>query len=507
MSVSGEVEQYRRDPVAFVRDFLRDPETGKPFVLYPAEEQFLRLALTLTPEGRLPFPELLYGAIKKSGKTMIAAWCVLYVVLVIGGPYAEAYCLANDEEQAQSRVFEAIVRLLRANPALKREAKITERKITFPATGGTITALASDYAGAAGAAPAITVFDELWAYASERAQRLWDEMIPVPTRKVSIRLTVTYAGFEGESKLLEGLYQRGLKGDQVAPALYSQQDLLMFWSHEPVAPWQSLRWLAQMRLQLRPNAYLRMIENRFVSGETSFAPIEWWDRAAMSQPVATDREMRTFLGVDAALRHDSAAVVACTLDASNKVRVVHHRIFQPGRGETLDLEETLEATVLDFVARYRVREVRFDPYQFQRSAKTLEKAGVRMVEYNQTLPNLTQMSTNLYELMRGGNLVAYPDPDIRLAMQRAVAVETSRGLKISKEKASHKIDVVVALAMAALAAVENPALERVDLAPSVLTRTGGQESGQIGQTTWNPGRSRYRRTVIDLDQGGFGGGW
>src|SRR5207245_8720576 len=94
--------------------------------------------------------------------------------------------------------------------------------------------------------------------------------------------------------LLQGLYERGLKGEEVAPALYRQQDLLMFWSHEPVAPWQTPRWLAQMRLQLRPNAYLRMIENRFVSGETNFAPVEWWDRAAVSQPVATDRDLRVF---------------------------------------------------------------------------------------------------------------------------------------------------------------------------------------------------------------------
>src|SRR2546422_9034729 len=105
--------EYQHDPVAFVRDFLVDPETGRPFTLYPAEETFLRLALTVDAEGRLPFPELIYGAIKKSGKTMIAAWCVLYVVLVIGGPYAEGYVLANDEEQAQSRVFEAILRLVK----------------------------------------------------------------------------------------------------------------------------------------------------------------------------------------------------------------------------------------------------------------------------------------------------------------------------------------------------------------------------------------------------------
>jgi phage terminase large subunit-like protein len=41
---------------------------------------------------------------------------------------------------------------------------------------------------------------------------------------------------------------------------------------------------------------------------------------------------------------------------------------------------------------------------------------------------------------------------MRLSIQRAVAVETARGWRIAKEKASHKIDVVVALGMAALGA-------------------------------------------------------
>jgi hypothetical protein len=49
----------------------------------------------------------------------------------------------------------------------------------------------------------------------------------------------------------------------------------------------------------------------------------------------------------------------------------------------------------------------------------------------------------------------YPDADIRLAMSRAVAKETSRGWRIGKDKQTHKIDVVVALGMAALIAAQD----------------------------------------------------
>ena len=135
----------------------------------------------------------------------------LYCVLVLGGPFAEAYALANNFEQSQGRVFQAIARIIEASPLLASSAKVTANRIEFISTGASISALANDFAGAAGSNPTLSIFDELWAFTSERSHRLWDEMVPPPTRKVAARLTVTYAGFEGESELLESLYKRGLE--------------------------------------------------------------------------------------------------------------------------------------------------------------------------------------------------------------------------------------------------------------------------------------------------------
>ena len=81
-----------------------------------------------------------------------------------------------------------------------------------------------------------------------------------------------------------------------------------------------------------------------------------------------------------------------------------------------------------------------------------------MVEFPQSVPNLIEASTNLYELVKGGNPVVYPDEGLRLAVHRAVAIETSRGWRIAKEMQAHKIDVVVALAQAALGAVKQQAM-------------------------------------------------
>jgi hypothetical protein len=75
-------------------------------------------------------------------------------------------------------------------------------------------------------------------------------------------------------------------------------------------------------------------------------------------------------------------------------------------------------------------------------------------------------------------------------MQRAVAKETSRGIKIAKEKTAHKIDIVVAIAMAALGAIEQPRRKKIDwltgkcvdapdLAESTAARFAALRGGRI----------------------------
>jgi hypothetical protein len=236
----------------------------------------------------------------------------------------------------------------------------------------------------------------------------------------------------------------------------------MFWTHQPVAPWQDEKWLAQMRRSLRPNQYLRMIENRFVTTESAFIDMDEWDACVDpdAAPVLQDRNLPVWIGVDASVNHDSTAIVAVTFDRrAQRVVLVAHRIFQPTKKEPLDFEATIERTVRDFRKRFAVRGVFYDPFQMAAVAQRLQKAGAPMREFPQTVGNLTEVASGLYELVNGRGLAVYPDPDIRLAMSRAIAVETPRGWRITKDKQSHKIDVVIALAMAAHAALQG---SRVD---------------------------------------------
>jgi phage terminase large subunit-like protein len=469
MSTAEQLARWKSNPISFIDEVmvLFDPVTGERCGLLPAEREFLRFAFQTDADGRLLYPELVFGAPKKSGKTGFAALFVLTMVLLFGDRYAEGYTLANDLEQAQSRVFEAIKRIVEASPLLMREAKITADRIVFPAFhGATINALASDYASAAGANPTISCFDEGWAYTSERSRRLWDEMVPPPTRRVACRLLVTYAGFTGESVLLEELHKRGMAQPEVAPSLHAGDGILMAWHHEPIAPWQHEGWLAQMRRSLRPAQYLRMIENRFVTSEAAFVPMAAWDRCIDPNVGATvaAKGFPVYIGVDASVKHDSSAIVVTTWDAAaQQVRLVFHRVFQPTPDDPLNFEETIEATLRDLHKRFNISKILFDPFQMVSSSQRLTQAGLPIEEYPQSVPNLTAASQNLYELINSGGLVVYPDEAMRLAVSRAIAIETSRGWRIAKEKQSHKIDVVVALAMSALAAVRGQGTDSYSL--------------------------------------------
>lgn len=459
MLASRQLTRYRTDIVAFLEAEFYLPTTRQPIVLAEHQKKVLRAAFTPDKEGRLPFQTILLSCVKKSGKSTLAAGIMLWFALVESseGPN-ELFAVANDLEQSRGRVFKMVTEAIRLNPRLRQSAVIKQNEIQFHSTGTTITALASDYASAAGSNHGLVVWDELWAYTSERSRRLWDELTPVPTRRNSVRVIVSYAGFQNESALLWELYQRGLKGRRLFDDLpvWAGDGLLMLWDNVPRMPWQTDAYYESQRLELRPNAFLRLHRNEWVTGAEGFIDLSEWDACVDPghRPLLASDGRPLFVGVDAATKHDSAAVVAVCFDwSSQKIILARHRIWQPTPEQPLDIENTIEEYLLELYASFPVERVFYDPWQFVRSAAALSTAGLPMQEFGQTIPNLTAASQNLYECLRHGNLLMYPDDALRKAASQAVAVEGVRGWRISKEKALHRIDAIVALGMAAFAAI------------------------------------------------------
>jgi hypothetical protein len=174
-----------------------------------------------------------------------------------------------------------------------------------------------------------------------------------------------------------------------------------------------------------------------------------------AKPVLLDRYLSVYAAVDASVKRDSTAIVAVSWSAKDQcVRLINHKIIQPSASSPVDFEASIERTLLDWRQQYNLICCCYDPYQMVSSAQRLTKEGVMMFEFPQTVPNLTEASQNLFDLIKGGNIQLYPNEEIRLAVSRAIAIETPRGWRIGKDKQAHKVDVVIALAMACLAATK-----------------------------------------------------
>jgi phage terminase large subunit-like protein len=404
---------------------------------------------------RRAFRLRVWGEPKKSGKTFLAAFLILQWAFTHA--HTEIIVVANDLDQAVGRVFRTIVALLKHNPALGASATILATEIRL-SNGTVITAIASEYKSAAGSRHSLVVFDELWGYDSERAQRLYEELTPPPTEPDAWVLVVSYAGFTGESTLLESMYQRGLGGTRVDDELelYEADGLFMFWSHTPRMPWQTEAYYAEQRRSLRPATYARLHENRWVSAESTFLTPELWDACVDREhhPLLPSKDTPLFVGVDAGIRDDCSAIVA-VYRAEDRLALALHRIWTP-RGVPLDLEETIESYLRHLHTAYCVQQILCDPYQLHRSITLLRAAGLPIEEFPQTQANTVRMGQGLYELLKGVNLRLYPSDELRAHALNVVAVESSRGYRLAKEKATKKIDAMVALSMACVAALDAP---------------------------------------------------
>jgi hypothetical protein len=62
------IDHWRRDPVRFIDEVLRDPETEKPFVLLDAEKSFISHAFQTNDDDRLLYRNKSMQRRKRAGR-------------------------------------------------------------------------------------------------------------------------------------------------------------------------------------------------------------------------------------------------------------------------------------------------------------------------------------------------------------------------------------------------------------------------------------------------------
>jgi phage terminase large subunit-like protein len=447
------VKRKTISPVEFIDKVIKLNEKREAWTLSPYQRRVLELAFRRDPSGALLFRLVVLSEPKKSGKSFIAACLALWWAVI--NPHSEIIITANDLEQSVSRVFKTMQALIEHNEALAREADVLSGSIRMH-NGTLILPIASDYKGAAGSRHSLVVYDEIWGFESEKARRLYEELTPPPTEHSAWILIVSYAGFLGESDLLQSIYDRGMSGKRVDDQLecYQSDELFMFWSHTPRQPWQNEKYYSEQKRILRPAQYSRLHENKWVSSESRFINPGIFD-ACVSPGLRPDTSGALFIGIDASVKHDSTALVIVKYsENSDNLVLAAHKIWIPTAAEPMDFEGTVEF-YLRRLENYRTRieKILVDPFQMHRTITTLEQADLPIEAFPQTQPNLTLATETLYNALANRRIMLYPADDLRQHVLNAASVETSRGFRLSKEKQSLKIDGAVALSFACVAAL------------------------------------------------------
>ena len=446
------------DPVRWIQAHFYIPELNAPMILYPSQQAPLREALRMNDAGELLYSLVVWSDIKKSAKSSIAA--AVGVWRAWQKPWSKISVIANDLKQADSRVAYYMRRAIELHPEMASLVKVVNYKIVFP-NHSVIEALPIDPKGEAGGGDDMVIYSELWGWKNSAAQRMWTETTLSPLKfGHSQRWVETYAGIEGESPVLENLYDTGVRnGELIDPEnqVYVNRGSRQFtlWRTHPHLPWQTDDYYRQESSLLTPSEFRRVHRNEFVSSEDAFIPSEWWD-GAKSEIAPPSRNEPIILAADAATVSDCFGLVAVAGAGKDgdtvRYRVVYARAWRaPKTGEIQFRSlngDGPEDEIRRLLSQYNVVELCYDPYQLKDLGQRFRSEGLcHLREFAQGKPRALADKA-LFDRIRARRVLHNGDATLREHITNANRREEDGGLRIVKRNDNQKIDLCVALSMA-----------------------------------------------------------
>jgi phage terminase large subunit-like protein len=426
------------------------------------QQRILRAALERDALGRFRWTTVVYSCPKKSGKTRVAALVAAWLAATMGR-YNEIYCLANDGKQSADRVLAAVKK---ANELGRMGWRDKMTRIELP-NGSFIEAVPVDPTGEAGANPTATLWSEMWGFRLSAKERLWSEFTIPPTRYgKAIRWVESYAGYTGESPVLEQLYHEGVEEGKRHPDfpdlpvyVNDRARLLCYWDHEPRMAWQTPEYYQAEAALLHPSEFERIHRNTWVSAIGQAIPVESWDRCLdMTLPAQLSPQTPIVLGLDAGVSGDCTALVVVSRhpqrERHNDVAIRAVEVWEPPAGGKMDYAETIEKSVRRWVGSHNVVCVVYDPYQLHKMATDLRKGGLGWFEEFSQGAQRAVADKQFVDLVLSRKLAHRGDETLRQHVANAAAKTLDeKSLRFVKRSDKLKIDALVAASMAAYQAL------------------------------------------------------
>lgn len=438
------------------------PELNGPMWLAPYQIAALDEATKKDKNGLYVYSLIAWMDIKKSIKSCIAGAIALRMAFIT--EWGSIKVVANKAEQAASRSYFYITRSLKLNPVTNRMIedgliRINNYTINFFFNNATIKAIPLNPEGEAGGNDDVIIWTEAWAANSKAAQTMYTEMVIPPAKfGKGFKWLESYAGFSGDSPILEPIYLNNVKPEfRIANTdTYANGRTFVLNNQTPKLPWQAKEYYAQQAKELTESEFNRVHRNQWQSAQQKFIDdIAIYNCKEKLPPLANKEKI--VIAVDAAYGEegDYFAIVGISkhpTDKSKKIAQRLHKVWRATKDGKLQFKDANKPDnpeypfgyLMQLCKQYNVVCITYDPYQLHSLASEFEQKRIAwMKDFNQGKQR-EQADNDLYKLIRDKEISIQDD----LVIEHLNNANSNEKGRLIKRNQSAKIDLAVALSMA-----------------------------------------------------------
>lgn len=443
-----------------------------------------------TTEGIRRFRRVYIEVPRGNGKSSLSSGVALFCLCGDREPGAEVYSFATTRDQAKI-VFGDAKEMARQNPKLKRafDLQVLAASLYVPKTNSYFQAKSAEGSTLDGLNTHLAVIDELHAH---KTRAVYDVVeTSLGKRRNSLMWVITTAGFDTAGicyevrSFVKQILNKEAQDESQFGIIYGL-DEGDDWTSEEALQKANPNWGVSVRPEIITSLQAKAIArpsaaNNFktkhldvwCSAASSWMDMPAWNLCRRSIALSDFEGFDCYMGLDLGAKNDlTAKVLVFPVEENGRLNYYVFGTYYAPRAallksgnsqydgwETLGYLKVTEGAVTDFnqieadiledCSRFRVKSVAYDPWQATQLATRLSDNDVPMVEYRNTVQNMSDPMKWLEALVQDKRLIHEGDPALTWMMGNVVAKRDFKdNVFPRKEVYENKIDGAVALIMA-----------------------------------------------------------
>jgi len=472
---------------------------GQKLELWSWQDKFIRELFGWKREdGTRKYRQAYIEVPRKNGKSTLCAGIALYLLFADGEAGAEVYSAAADREQAHI-VFDVARQMVLRNEYLSSKASCYQTSVSVASTASRYKSLSADADTKLGFNSHGVIFDEI---AVQKHSKLYDAlktsthasrqplMIMITTAGIADKNSIGWEMADYARKVKDGV----IKDESFLSVIYSA-DKEEDWTDEKV--WKKVN--PSYGICVKPealkeecdrakqspaaqNSFRRFYLDQWVEQAERFIDMGVWDANADAVDPLELQHAPCFAGLDLSSTIDVSAFVLLFppenegelwevlpyfwIPAENvQKRVERDRVpydswirdgwIEATEGNVVD-QSVIRRRIAEIADEFEIMEVPVDPWNSQQLQTQLMGDGFNVVPFRQGFYSMNAPTKELMALLMSGQIRVGENPVLRwMAANMAVAMDAAGNYKPAKDKATDRIDGIVALIMALGRAMQN----------------------------------------------------